>query len=87
MRSVFVIVAIASVISVPLCLAARADEPSLDKPQTSLKRIYVPDQKMLQRDPGIGDANRGKRNQSDPLVHPAPAGGSSTAQAPGLSRD
>jgi hypothetical protein len=37
----------------PLPYAARADESSLDKPQTSLKRIDVPNPKMLQtRDRG-----------------------------------
>jgi hypothetical protein len=79
MRSVFLI-ALAGIVLVPASFAARADEPNLDKPQTSLKRIYVPNPKMLQTRDG-GGATPGAENRGHQLVDPARAHAQATVTA------
>jgi hypothetical protein len=83
MRSVFLI-ALAGIVLAPASFAARADESSLDKPQTSLKRIYVPNPKMLQTPDG-GDATRGAENRGHQLVDPARAHANATAGSAALT--
>src|SRR5271165_2911928 len=77
MRSV-VLVALTGAILGQLSVAARAadvPDPSVGKPVTSLKRIFVPSENMMRRDPTLTSVTPGSEKRGSQLVDPARLGG------------
>ncbi len=77
MRSI-VLIALAGAILGQLSVAARAEDvpdPSVGKAATSLKRVFVPSEKMMRRDPALTSVTPGAENRGSQLVDPARLGG------------
>jgi hypothetical protein len=74
MRQIFLI-ALAGMILAPLSLAAQADESTLDKPSTSVKRNYVPNPKMMVRVPGVSSVPPGAESPESQRTDSTGAGG------------
>jgi hypothetical protein len=55
--------------------AADVTDPSAGKPATSLKRIFVPSEGMMRRDPSLTSVTPGSEKRGSQLVDPARLGG------------
>ncbi len=77
MRS-FVLIALAGAILGQLSVAARSEDvpdPAVGKSATSLKRIFVPSENMMRRDPALTSVTPGAEKRGSQLVDPARLGG------------
>jgi hypothetical protein len=86
----FALIALGAAILAPLSAPARSDDThdsAVGKKETSLKRVHVPSENMMRRDPGVTSLSPGAENRGSQLVDPARLRGGENPGAAVRTRD
>src|SRR5271169_4889863 len=70
----FALIALGAAILAPLSVPARSDDThgsAVGKKATSLKRVYVPSENMMRRDPGVTSLTPGADSRGSQRIGPA----------------